>query len=342
MKIRGHLYEPGSSERIKATLARDQGRFRLTRADDAADLDVEICRVSDRLAGIPQALSLSTGQRFLPFEELPVGFLGSAETRTSRWVDRLERFSLIKAAILVALLALGLLGLRAAVPVAADLVVAFIPHRIESVIGRQAFREIDALMLSPSELASSRRARIKTAAHALARRGGIDPIPEIHFRLAPTIGANAFAFLGGPILVTDDLVHVFKDDDKILAILAHELGHVEERHGLRQVFRIGGIFLIASLVVGSDDSLLEELAALAISTTASGYSRDFERDADAFAGRLLEITGHPADDLADALQALLEHCGEACRNDASWLSTHPAIENRIQALREHRSSRQRN
>ncbi len=336
MRIRGHLYEPGSSDRIEATLARDEDRFRLLRVGDAADLDVEIRKAGDRLAGIPQAITLSTGQRFLPFEEVPEGFLGGAETGTSRWLDRLERFSLIKAAVLVVLLALAILGLRAAVPVAADLAVALIPDQVEAVIGRQAFREIDALMLEPSQLAGPRRARLEAEALALARHGGIDPIPEIHFRHAPMIGANAFALPGGPILVTDDLVHMLGDDNKIIAVLAHELGHVEERHGLRQVLRVGGIFLIASLVMGGDETLMEELAALAISTSASSYSRDFERDADEFAGYLLETAGRSADDLADALQTLLENCGEACRDDESWLSTHPAFERRIEVLRERR------
>ena len=336
MNIRGYLFEPGSSKRIEATLSREDGTFRLDHGGGASGFYVEILKAGDRLAGIPQALTLSTGQRFVPFEELPVGFLATAETRTWRFVVWLERFSPTKAIVLVALLVLGLMGLRAAVPVAADLVATLVPVKLEAAVGRETFREIDAVLLSPSELSGSRIAGIKSAAHALAKRGGIDPIPEVYFRDAPKIGANAFALPGGPILVTDDLVHVLEEDNKILAVMAHEFGHVEERHGLRQVLRVGGMFLIASMVVGADDSMIEELVALAVSTTTLGYSRDFERDADSFAGRLLESAGRPSDDLADALEALQENCGEACRSETSWLSTHPAIESRIKALSERR------
>lgn len=332
MKVRGHLYEFGSSERVDATLAREPGRFHLIRTDAAAGIDVEIRGASERLAGVPQTLTLSTGQRFVPFEELPRGFLGPAETGLSQWTDWLERFSPVKAAVLFALLALGILGLRAAVPVAADLTAVLVPDRAEAFIGRLAFREFDAALLSPSRLPVSRTARIEGAARALARHGGIDSIPEIHFRHAPPIGANAFAFPGGPIVITDDLVRVLGNDDRILAVLAHELGHVQERHGLRQVLRVGGMFVIVSMVLGGDASLLEELATIAVSTASAGYSRDFERDADAFAGRLLESTGRSAGDLADALRTLLEHCGESCQGDAGWLSTHPGIESRILAL----------
>ena len=333
MRVRGRLYEPGSSERVDAILACEQGRFHLIGADDTAGIDVEIRGASERLAGVPQTLTLSTGQRFVPSEELPRGFLGAADSRLSRWTDWLERFSPARAAVLIAVLALGILGLRATVPIAADLAVVLVPHRAEAFIGRQAFGELDSVVFSPSRLAEPRRARIEAAAQALARQGGVDPIPELHFRDARLIGANAFAFPGGPIVITDDLVRVLEDDDRLLAVLAHEMAHVEERHGLRQVLRVGGMFVIASLVLGGDDSLLEELASIAVSTISAGYSRDFERDADAFAGRLLENTGRSASDLADALQSLLDDCGAVCRGDAGWLSTHPGIESRIQALR---------
>ena len=335
MRVRGHLYEPGSSERVDVTLACERGRFHLFRTGDTAGAEVEVRGASERLAGIPQTLTLGTGQRFVPFEELPPEFLGEAETRVSRWTDWLERFSPVKAAVLFGVLALAVLGLRAAVPVVADGAVVLIPHRAEAFVGRQAFRELEAALFSPTRLTEPRRARIEAVAQALARQAGMDPIPEIHFRDSRLLGANAFAFPGGPIVVTDDLAHLL-DDDLVLAVLAHELGHVRERHGMRQVLRLGGMFVIASAVLGADDSLLEELAAIAVSTVSAGYSRDFERDADAFAVRLLRSAGRSAGDLADALRELQDDCGETCRGDSGWLSTHPGFDSRIEALEEQR------
>lgn len=52
--------------------------------------------------------------------------------------------------------------------------------------------------------------------------------------MAPQIGANAFALPDGTLVVTDELVELAGDnDDEVLAVLAHELGHIHERHGLR-------------------------------------------------------------------------------------------------------------
>ncbi len=333
MRIRGHLYRPGSSERVEAVLARDGGgRFRLVRADgDDAGRDVGLRVAGPLLAGVPRTIALDTGERFVPFEEPPGAFLGETGTGPWRRVTSPGRVTPFRMAVLAALVVLAIAGLRAAAPVAADLAAALVPHRTEALMGELAFREIDALALEPSELAESHKARLRAAARALARLGGVDPAPEVRFRRAPALGANAFAFPGGPILVTDELVELLGDDDRVVAVLAHELGHVEARHGLRQALRIGGVFLIASLALGGDETLMEELVALTVSIDAAGYSRTFEREADAFAGRLLPAAGRSPGDLADALRILIEDCGERCEG-GGWLSTHPDASSRIEAL----------
>ena len=53
-------------------------------------------------------------------------------------------------------------------------------------------------------------------------------------------GANAFAFPGGPIVVTDDLVKLLDNDYLTLAVIAHELAHIDQRHSLHQIMEIIG------------------------------------------------------------------------------------------------------
>ncbi len=55
----------------------------------------------------------------------------------------------------------------------------------------------------------------------------------VEFRASPIIGANAFALPGGIVIVTDQLMQLAEHDDEILAVLAHEIGHVKHRHVLR-------------------------------------------------------------------------------------------------------------
>ena len=151
----------------------------------------------------------------------------------------------------------------------------------------------------------------------LARRNGVDPIPAIRFRAAPALGADAFAFPGGPAMVSDDPADL-PGDDESLAVIAHESAHVDERHGL--ALRVGGLVLAVSMVAVGDASLL---AALAVFTPRFGYSRRFERDADASAARFPEAAGRRFDDPARALAALQRARGHACERDGGWFSTQP-------------------
>ena len=330
MKVRGRLYSFGSSERSEAVLAREGGRFLLT--DSGGEAEVAVAGVGDRLPGVPQSIRLRDGRRFVPFVELPPGFADGVESRAARWIDRLERFSPVKAVALVILLVLGALGLRAAIPVAADLAVTLVPKRLEAAVGKRAFDRIDPVLFHPSAVPPSRQRRIVDAARVLARRNGIASTPAIHFRRVPAFGANAFAFPGGPVMVTDGLADLLGDDE-LLAVIAHEFAHVEERHGLREALRVGGLILAVSMISVGDASLIDELATFAISTVQLGYSRRFERDADALAARFLSAAGRRPDDLARALTALQRECGYACERDEGWFSTHPGTASRIDALR---------
>ncbi len=334
MKISGYLYDPGSSARSEAKLARRGNRFFLTSPALSSEREVEIGLVADRLAKIPQSVTFGNGQRFIPRYPLPEEFLHLETARAVRWIDWLERATLVKTVVLLAFLAASVVALRQAVPFAADGAAALIPAEMERAVGKQAFREFDAIVLEPSQLSIERRERMVSTANELARIGDIDPVPAIEFRHAPLIGPNAFAFPGGPILVTDELVEVLEGDATVVAVIAHEMGHVEKRHGLRQALRVGGILLIATLVFGDDGSMLEELSTIAGSLVNLQYSRDFERDADSFAADILIASGRSSEDLATALQTLAQECGKPCSKESGWLSTHPVMADRISALQD--------
>ena len=50
--------------------------------------------------------------------------------------------------------------------------------------------------------------------------------------------------------MTDDLVELAKSDDEIIAVLAHEIGHVRGRHALRQMLQAAGISALAVALLG--------------------------------------------------------------------------------------------
>ena len=156
---------------------------------------------------------------------------------------------------------------------------------------------------------------------------------DILFRKSRTFGANAVSLPAGTIVVTDDLVTPARDEREILGILAHEAGHVVNRHGLRQAFQSSALALLIAWYMGDAGGLA---TALPTALLSSKNSRDFEREADAFAADQLRRNGIPPAYLA----AILERLERASRRggrgqpaDPEYLSTHPGTDERIQWLR---------
>jgi Zn-dependent protease with chaperone function len=214
---------------------------------------------------------------------------GLHDSLTVRWMQSWRR---VLAAV-VLLLALLLALWRWGIPLAAEGVLALLPATAEQQIGDQALTGIERLLLQPSRLAPARQAQIAADFRRLVAAGyapGQAPDYRLHFRAADTrLGPNALALPGGHIVLTDALAELLADaPDALMGVLAHELGHVEERHGLRLVLQAGLVGALAGLVVGDFSTVL---AGMPTVLGESAYSRDFERAADAAARRLLLADG---------------------------------------------------
>ena len=156
---------------------------------------------------------------------------------------------------------------------------------------------------------------------------------HLAFRRGGDLGANAFALPDGAIVFTDELVDLLESDAEILAVFAHEYGHVVERHSLRQILQDSAITVLSFLIIGeATDTLQESLNALPAVFMHGAYSRAFELEADDYAMRMLAEAGHSPNALGDALGRLSEkHGGE---EGLKYFSTHPPFEDRIRRAAE--------
>ena len=135
---------------------------------------------------------------------------------------------------------------------------------------------------------------------------------------------NAFALPSGKIIVTDTLVKQLTNQ-QILIILMHEKAHVEYNHGLKSVLNSLGISALISLIFGDISSFIspEELL-------INRNSRDFELEADSYAGRFcLE----KYNSITPMIEALKKISAFSERSEIDWLSTHPNLEKRLQHLK---------
>jgi Zn-dependent protease with chaperone function len=190
----------------------------------------------------------------------------------------------------LALAALLVAGYQWGLPWAARAVVRALPASVDESIGSVAMNSLDQHLMQPSELPAARQRQIRSAfAHAVAALPpGSVPTYELVFRKS-RVGPNAFALPGGTIVMTDQLVERVAADEAVLTgVLAHELGHLRHRHGTRLLAQVSALGVLSSALWGDFSTLL---ASVPVWLGQASYSRDAEREADAYAVQVLKAAG---------------------------------------------------
>lgn len=220
-------------------------------------------------------------------------------------------------------------------PWVAEIAAGRVPAKVTLSMDTHFLDSIDGSMMQPSKLSNARQAHLRKRFDALRDANGLPP-HRLVFRSSPEIGANAFALPGGTVVLTDQLVNLAKNDEEILAVLAHELGHVKERHPLRQLLQSSVVGLAMTWYLGDVSSLLAAAPTLLLETN---YSREFERRADRYAANMLRANGIAPTRLADILEKLeASHRGAKNKDEQTpsifrFISTHPDTSERIREIR---------
>jgi Zn-dependent protease with chaperone function len=224
---------------------------------------------------------------------------------------------------------------RYAVPAIAVVAANQVPAAIVDIISRQVMTALDTQIFEPTTVSSDRQARLVERFHRV-RFPAADPSVtfEVTFRKSDALGPNAVALPSGTIVVTDALVALAQSDEELVAVLAHEAGHVARRHGLRQLFQNSLVALAVTWLVGDVSAIV---AAAPTALLQAKYSRDLEREADSYALVALRVNGIPTEHFAVMLERL-EHSAEdrgGIRAGAlDYLSSHPVTSERIERVRQ--------
>lgn len=140
---------------------------------------------------------------------------------------------------------------------------------------------------------------------------------------------NAFAAPGGSIYVHTGLLEAARDEAELVAVLAHEYGHVVHRHSARGMSRNTGANLVSQLVLGQDAGAVTQMAAGVVGNLAlTKYSREDELQADALAVPTLTRGGYDPGALVTFLQTLQAEMNQVV-GPAVYFSSHPQTADRI-------------
>nr|WP_295770748.1 M48 family metallopeptidase [Rhodoferax sp.] len=195
-------------------------------------------------------------------------------------VVRLQRSWRAVALSLLALVALIVALQQWGVPVAARAIVALTPRTVDAAIGDYTLAAIDEHLMQPSALPAQQALQIQQALAKAVAGMPTGTVPQWQLVLrASKLGPNALALPNGTIILTDDMVTMVDgNEDVLVGVLAHELGHVQQRHGMRMLVQVAALGALAGAVVGDFSSLLASVPAL---MGQASYSRQAEQEADA-------------------------------------------------------------
>lgn len=322
-------YHDGRTSASRAVTVRvADGLVHVEGDDFATAVPLAQVRLEPRLGTLARRLDLPNGASCVVPADFELPIAADAPARMERWVNEAEIrwMPAVVAAVIV------LVGLWATivygVPAAANIVARRISPSLERGMGTQALQTLDRVALKPTALSAERQAQLTARFKTLAGLSGLGDGVVLLFRKSPAVGPNAFALPGGTLVVLDELVAEAKDDDEIMAVLAHEIGHVYERHTLRHVLQTSALGVLLAAVLGDVVSATSyAVAAIPTFLLDARYSRAFEREADDYGFTLLDRAGIDRAHFGRFLSRM-----EAKSSGGSlpgWISTHPPAAERV-------------
>lgn len=330
----GEWHPPGSSHSVAARLQAGRDGLAVTTGDTVlAGAVIDRVEISPRVGSIPRRLTFPDGSVFETGDNDGVdAWLHRYKGAHAGLIHGLEAFRprLIVFTLAVVLLTVAIF--RYAVPVLVEVAVWVTPPMVPEMIGSGALSSLDSTVLGPSKLADDRKATISAEFQKLAAvsEGGAGAY-KLEFRDGGPIGPNAFALPNGSLIVTDDLIKLAEGDDvMVLGVLGHEIGHVEYKHTLRQIYRMAGVTALILLVAGDVGSGVQDILTQGSAILALSYSRDAEAEADRRSVELMRAAGYDPTALARFFARLEATTGD--HSDTSMLSTHPGTPERQRAV----------
>jgi predicted Zn-dependent protease len=218
-------------------------------------------------------------------------------------------------------------------PVTGERQLALISESQEIAMGREAAQEAEASIGLVDD--AGLQAYVKNIGTKLAASSERPALPWT-FGVVDDPTPNAFALPGGFIYVTRGMMNLMDSEAELASVLGHEIGHVTARHAVTMISRQQ----LTQLGLGLGGVLFPDIAP---ATQALGagmqllflrYGRDAERQADDLGFAYAHKHDYNMNEMADVFGAL-QRASELEQQSPlpSWLASHPAPAERIEAAR---------
>lgn len=296
------------------------------------DHAISDCDVQTKLGQGKRLIDLPYGSHLeSDFNDLEQYLPVKSRNAIGKLIHYAETHLLIILLALVGTVVASLAMLKYGVPVAAKYAAMATPPSLEKDLGKQTLDVLDHEKLgyfTTTKLTLEQQTDIQNALTAMCKKTQTCPEYQLNFRKSKAIGANAFALPGGYVVITDELVALAdtsQNYDEITAVLAHELGHVKERHALRQTLQgtVAGLIILS--ITGDVSSIAAGLPALMVNMS---YTRELETEADQYSLKSLNAACIPAKSFSTILSKLAKSHGGGI-SMPEIISSHPDSKSRV-------------
>lgn len=172
------------------------------------------------------------------------------------------------------------------------------------------------------------RGPVVNAVREIGERLVVGSPVQYRWLVASSPVVNAFAVPGGIVVVNEGLILAATSAEELAGVLAHEVAHVELRHGTQAMVKNLGMRALLGVLIGDwSGGVVDEAGARLLEMK---FSRDAEQAADREALIRLDKAGISP----NGLLAFFERLSKDEAHSPALLSTHPLAAERVADLRQ--------
>jgi len=334
MLVDAFLYDGKTSKEHKVILDFTFGR-RVKIASHNIDVALEDIVIESRLGNTPRVIEFPNGVRCKSDENDKIDQILLDFNLNKSKTHKIESSWVLTVGSVFLTIGFVWFMLTGGANYSARFLANILPQTTLNKVSTMTMEQLEETLLKKSKLSQAKKRIIQAHFDTLTKDD--THYYKLHFRSAPKMGANAFALPSGDIVLTDQLVALSRDNEfrDILGVLAHEKGHVVEKHSLRMAIKTGIASVIVGYITGDISVIATTVPTVLIN---SSYSREFEREADAHALKEMNKLGVSTIYMANLFEALAKEYEDGESNNstiATLMASHPLTAERIAYFKSH-------
>ena len=143
---------------------------------------------------------------------------------------------------------------------------------------------------------------------------------------------NAVSLPGGYVYVFRGLTDIIENDDQLAGVIAHEVGHITARHGVKRMQAAYAAMVLQVAAATTAGGRAAAGTSLALTSLFMEYSQQAEFEADRLGVKYMKRAGYDPSQMASLLSKLKAKQDKEPLRPYSYWRTHPYLSQRVSVV----------